>query len=68
MIVMSIDNKKEMLRNTVDNLRESEDKLHSGNISNQQKNAIKQNNDNRQDAIEQFRNEVEEEEEEEEQQ
>lgn len=55
------DNKNEMLRNTLDNLREAEDKLHSGNISNKQKNAVQQANENRRDAIQQFRNEIEEE-------
>ena len=55
------DNKNEMLRHTMDNLREAEDKLHSGNISNKQKNATQQANENRRDAMEQFRNEIEEE-------
>jgi len=57
----NINKKREMLRNTIDNLQESEQKLHSGNISNEQKNAIEQKNENRRDAIEEFRNEIEEE-------
>lgn len=56
-----IDTQREMARNTQANLQEAEAKLHSGNISNEQKQAIENNNENREDALQQVRNEIEEE-------